>query len=126
MEEVDGNAIFGIGRSRGVQPDYLSLGRQVGNVLDIQARQGCGNSQGEELTGKERRRVIEVEIASRQTDIPDNTTALVQFTTFRVEGMVADRQRNYETIKSSSFQGGEHAAPIKSGKCLHRYAEGVP
>jgi len=113
FEEVDGNAILGIRRPRGFQPDYLSLGREVGNGLDIHERQGCGNSEGEKLTGLERRLVVEVEEAPRQTDIPDNSLALVQFTAFRVEGLVNDRQRNYETIKASSFHGGEHTTPIK-------------
>ena len=117
FEEVDGNAILGIGRPRGFQPDYFSLGREVGKMLDIQERQGRGNGEGEKLTGLERRFVVEVEKAPRQTDIPDNSMALVQFTAFRVESLVTDRQRNYETMKASSFQGGEHAAPFKSGKC---------
>ena len=110
---MDGNAIMGIGRPRGFQPDYLSLGREVGNGLDIHERQGRGDGEGEKLTGLERRLVVEVEKAPRQTDIPGNSMALVQFTAFRVEGLVNDRQRNYETIKASFFQEGEHTAPIK-------------
>ena len=100
---MDGNAIIGLGRPRGFQPDYLSMGREVGNLLNIHARQGRGDSQGDQLTGLERPRLIEVEKAPRQTDIPDYPTTLVQFAAFRVEGLVTDRQRNYETIKASSF-----------------------
>jgi len=113
LEEVYRDAITGIGRSRRLQADYLSLGREVGNVVDIQERQGRGDGEREDLAGLNGDLVIQVEKAPRQADISDNPMALVQFTTFRVPGLIVDRQRNQETIKAPSFQGGGHTAPKK-------------
>ena len=38
LEEIDGDAITGIRRPRGFQPDHLCLGGEVGNGVVIQER----------------------------------------------------------------------------------------
>ena len=111
FEEVDGDAIIGIGRPRGFQADHRPLGRKGGKVVEIHEWQGRGDGKREELAGPEGGVVIQMEKASREADIPDNPVALVQFTAFRVPGMITDRQRNNETIEAPSFQRREHSAP---------------
>lgn len=126
FEEIDGDAITGVGGSRGFHADYLCLGGEMGNRVEVQERQGRRDGEGEDLPGLEGRLMVEMEKAPRYTDISNNSMALVQFTAFRMQGLIMDRQRNYETIEAPSFQGGEHAAPIKLMNSLNLYAGGVP
>ncbi len=111
LEEIDGDAITGIGRLRRFQPDYLCPGEKVGNVVVILEWQVRGNGEGDDLTGLKGRLMIKMKKTSRETDISDNPVALLQFPAFRMQRLIADRQRNYQAIEAPSFQGKEHNAP---------------
>jgi hypothetical protein len=84
LEELYGDAITGIGRLRGFQSDYFCLGFELGNMVDLQERNGREDGEGENPSGLEGRVMIEIEKAPRQTDISNNPMSLDKFTALRI------------------------------------------
>ncbi len=69
MEEVNGHADIGVGGAGRLQPDHLSLGRQVGGGGMIHKRERRGDGQGKNLAGLENRRLMYLKKAARKADI---------------------------------------------------------
>ena len=107
LEEVYRDTETWIGQAPGFQTDDLPLSLQTRNGVDIQERHGGIDGEGEDLAGLEWRLMIQVEIAPRQADIPNNPATIKYFATFRITSLIMKRQGDEKTLVSPSFQGGE-------------------
>ncbi len=76
----------------GFQTDDLPLSFQIRNVVDIQEKHGGVDGEGEDLAGLEWYIMIQVKIAPRQADIPNNPISLMYFTTSRIPSLIMNRQ----------------------------------
>jgi hypothetical protein len=108
LEEIYRDTATWTGWTPGFTTDDLPLSFQTRNVVDIQERHGGVDGEGENLAGLEWCIVIQVEIAPRQADIPNNPIPLMYFSTFRIPSLIMNPQRDEKTIVPSSFHGGEH------------------
>ena len=108
LEEVYRDAETWIGWAPGFQTDDLPFSFQIRNAVDIQGRHGGIDGEGEDLAGLEWCIMIQIEIAPRQADIPNNPIPLMYLTTSRIPSLIMNRQRDEKTIVPSSFHGGEH------------------
>jgi hypothetical protein len=108
LEEVYRDTETWIGWAQGFQTDDLPLSFQIRDTVDIQGRLGGLDGEGKDLAELEWRIMMQVEIAPRQADIPNNPIPLMYFTTSRIPSLIMNRQRDEKTIVPSSFHGREH------------------